>query len=251
VVCRFAPVRAKAAGANSFGGMPQALFDNLPDSFEHSEIGELPKGWRTEALIEQAEWVNGAAYKNMHFSNEPGALPVVKIVELKNGISNNTQFTSTNLGDRYRVSTGDLLFSWPGSPETSIDCFIWPLGDAWLNQHIFAVRPNGKKSKGFLFAILKYLKPRFIETAKNKQTTGLGHVTRADMSQMKVCEPPGPIADWFSLFAQDIYDRIRSNLVEVETLITLRDTLLSKLIPGHLRAPDLAMLGLTDASSAD
>ena len=40
----FEPVRTKAAGATSFRGMPQELFDALPDSFEDSEIGEIPKG---------------------------------------------------------------------------------------------------------------------------------------------------------------------------------------------------------------
>ncbi len=244
----FAPVHAKVAGASSFRGMPQALFDTLPDSFESSEIGEIPKGWATEALIEQAEWVNGAAYKNMHFSNEPDALPVVKIAELKKGISSNTQFTNTNLGERYRITTGDLMLSWSGSPETSIDCFVWPFGDAWLNQHVFAVRANGKKSIGYIFALLKHLKPKFIEIAKNKQTTGLGHVTRADMSQMKICEPEGSLANWFSNFAQDIYDHILGNLVEVETLTALRDTLLPKLISGEQQAPDLAALGLTGVS---
>lgn len=244
----FAPVRAKADGATSFLGMPQDIFEALPSSFEPSEIGEIPKGWTTEPLIEQADWINGASYKNMHFSEKPDALPVVKIAELKKGISANTQFTNTDLGDKYRITTGDLMFSWSGSPETSIDAFIWALGNAWLNQHIFVVRRNGKKTLGYLFALLKHLKPTLIEIAKNKQTTGLGHVTREDMARLQVCEPSEPLLIWISTFAQGIYDRILTNLLEIETLASLRDTLLPKLISGELEAPSLDALGLKAVS---
>ena len=185
----------------------------------------------------------------MHFSDEPDGLPVVKIAELKNGISSNTKFTNTDLGDKFRISTGDLMFSWSGSPETSIDTFIWALGNAWLNQHIFVVRPNGKKSPGYLFALLKFLKQKLIAIARNKQTIGLGHVTRADIRLMQVCEPSKPIVDWFSTFGQGIYDGILTNLLQLEKLSALRDTLLPKLISGELNAPELEALGLTRSTN--
>ncbi len=238
----FEPVHAKAAGATSFRGMPQELFDLLPVDFEQSEIGTIPTGWTTELLIDQAEWVNGAAYKNMHFSDEPDALPVVKIAELKKGINSNTKFTATDLGERFKIGVGELLFSWSGSPETSIDAFVWAGGDAWLNQHVFAVRENGHKSKGYLFALLKHLKPKFIRIATNKQTTGLGHVTRKDMERMHVCSPPEPILEWYSRFADDIYAQLLSNLEQTETLKDVRNTLLPKLISGEIDVPDLEAL---------
>jgi len=247
----FVPVRAKSAGATSFRGMPQALFDQLPETFVPSHIGEIPEGWTTAFLLDQANWVNGAAYKNMHFSNEPDALPVVKIAELKGGIKSNTKFTNTDLGAKYRLRTGDLTFSWSGSPKTSIDAFIWALGDAWLNQHIFAVRPNGNKSIGYLFALLKYLKPSIISIAQNKQTTGLGHITRKDMSRLHICEPPQYMINHFSPFADNIYNRILSNLCEIELLTAFRDALLPKLISGELPAPDLEALGLTPTEAAE
>ena len=71
-------------------------------------------------MYEQANWINGAAYKDMHFSTDVDALPVIKIAELKNGITASTKLTNTDLGERYRISTGELLFSWSGNPDTSI-----------------------------------------------------------------------------------------------------------------------------------
>ena len=40
----FDPVRAKAEGRDP--GLPKYLADLFPDSFEDSELGEIPKGWR-------------------------------------------------------------------------------------------------------------------------------------------------------------------------------------------------------------
>ena len=39
----FDPVRAKAEGRDP--GLPQPLADLFPDSFEDSELGEIPRGW--------------------------------------------------------------------------------------------------------------------------------------------------------------------------------------------------------------
>jgi type I restriction enzyme S subunit len=55
----FEPVRAKAVGATSFPGMPQDLFDTLPDTFEPSEIGDIPRGWEVQPIGELAECVGG------------------------------------------------------------------------------------------------------------------------------------------------------------------------------------------------
>ena len=41
----FDPVRAKAEGRDP--GLPKPLADLFPDSFEDSELGEIPKGWET------------------------------------------------------------------------------------------------------------------------------------------------------------------------------------------------------------
>jgi type I restriction enzyme S subunit len=44
----FAPVRAKAEGRDP--GLPKEIADLFPDSFEDSELGEIPRGWRWEDL---------------------------------------------------------------------------------------------------------------------------------------------------------------------------------------------------------
>ena len=143
--------------------------------------------WEQFSLHELAGWKNGIAFKNNYFCNE--GKPVIKIAELKNGISDQTKYSDQTFDSAYYLTKKDLLFSWSGSPETSIDVFWYDLPDGWLNQHIFKVTPFDKVTKDYMFYVLKYLKPIFIEIAKNKQTTGLGHVTMTDLKNILVRIP--------------------------------------------------------------
>lgn len=143
--------------------------------------------WKTRFLYDLAEWRNGLAFRNISFS-ETGK-PIIKIAELKNGITGQTRFTKKDFDSSVALTKGDMLFSWSGNPETSIDVFTYDLPDGWLNQHIFKVTPR-EVDKSFLFYLLKYLRPVFAAIASNKQTTGLGHVTIKDMKELSVLIPP-------------------------------------------------------------
>src|ERR1044071_3266615 len=48
----FDPVRARAEGRDS--GLPQPLADLFPGSFEDSELGEIPKGWKVATIADLA-----------------------------------------------------------------------------------------------------------------------------------------------------------------------------------------------------
>ena len=233
----FGPTRAKMEARAPY--LSPDLWSLFPDRLD--DEGK-PEGWAYEPLLDQAEWVNGAAYKNMHFSDAPEALPVIKIAELKNGVTGNTQWTATDLGARYLIDDGELLFSWSGNPDTSIDTFLWTGGKAWLNQHIFAVRPNGKRFKPYLHTLLKYLKPEFAELARNKQTTGLGHVTKADMQRMMVCAASSEVHKAFDRLIEPIFNQVLGLQKETRTLAQTRDLLLPRLMSGELRVAEAESL---------
>lgn len=244
----FGPVRRKMAGVTDpiaiMGGLSTdpiratelaALF---PKGFD---VSDLPVDWAGEPVIEQANWVNGAAYKKMHFVAPGEGLPVIKIAELKAGVTSTTGFTNTDLGSRYRIDDGELLFSWSGNPDTSIDTFIWTGGPAWLNQHIFAVRPNGSRTLGFLFAMLKYLNPKFTEIARDKQTTGLGHVTKDDLKRLRVVVPTKAVEAAFDKLVTPIFQKLQAALLENRTLAETRDYLLPRLMSGEVRVGDAVL----------
>jgi len=139
-------------------------------------------------LYDLANWKNGLAFKNIDFS--PTGKPVIKIAELNDGIGPTTAYTEKEYPKEVYLQKGDFLFSWSGNPQTSIDIYKFRMQEGWLNQHIFKVIPNEKLiHRDFFFYLMKALKPNFTKIATNKQTTGLGHVTIADLKRLEVTIP--------------------------------------------------------------
>ncbi|CAN5237510.1 restriction endonuclease subunit S [soil metagenome] len=206
----------------------------FPDELVESEIGEMPKGWEIDSVFNQAEYINGAPFRGKDFSKSKAGLPVIKIAELKSGLTDQTKFTEKDVKDKYHMDSGDILFSWSGNPDTSIDIFIWEGGPGLLNQHIFKIESESKSRKVFNYYFLKSMLPFFKRTAANKQTTGLGHLTQRDLKRKQIHVPSKELITGFSEIAEPIFDKVFSNLVKVQTLSKLRDTLLPKLISGEM-----------------
>lgn len=172
------------------------------------------------SLFELADWKNGLAFKKIDFSAT--GKPVIKIAELKNGITGQTQFTQGDYGSAVSLTKGDMVFSWSGNPETSIDVFWYDLPDGWLNQHIFKVTPKCFVDKNYLYYLLKSLKPKFTAIASNKQTTGLGHVTVKDLKEMIISLPDmivqKAIGDYLAVIDRKVYlnNKINTNLKTIK-----------------------------------
>jgi type I restriction enzyme S subunit len=176
----------------------------------------FPKGWKRSQLYELANWTNGIAFKDINF-DEYG-LPVIKISEIKNGLTDQTKYTKQYFDESVLIRTGDLLFSWSGQPETSIDASWWRGTQGWLNQHIFRVTVKDGIDESFFYYILKYLKPNFIGIARNKQTTGLGHVTKKDLARIEVAYPPLPEQRRIAHILGTLDDKIENNRKTAKTL---------------------------------
>ena len=85
--------------------------------------------------------------------------------------------------------------------------------------------------------MLKYLNPIFAELARNKQTTGLGHVTVADLKRLRVVKPSDSVLQQWNESVDPLIERAFNVAQQAQTLATLRDTLLPRLISGQLRLP--------------
>ena len=169
-------------------GASDRAMDGIPGEASENLYRAQFAGWAIRSMLYPlATWVNGLAFKNIQFS--PTGEPVIKIAEIKGGISSQTKFTEQSFDDSVHVEAGDLLFAWSGQPETSIDAYRWKGPEGWLNQHIFKVTPSSVVDDEFFYYLLKYLRPTFVAIARNKQTTGLGHVTRRDLENLEVALP--------------------------------------------------------------
>lgn len=169
------------------------------------------------SLFDLANWKNGLAFKKNDFADD--GLPIIKIAELNNGISASTSYAKGLYNEDVFIHKGDLLFSWSGNPETSIDIYRYNLQDGWLNQHIFKVTVNESiVIKDYFYYVMKSLKPFFTKIATNKQTTGLGHITISDLKRLSLIVPQKSIQDIVVEILKPLDDKIALNTAINENL---------------------------------
>ena len=167
-------------------------------------------------IYNTAEWLNGTTFKNTERKNK--GIPIIKIAELNRGIGSSTQFYSGDDKDKYLLKRGDFLYSWSGNPETSLDAHYFNLDEGILNQHIFKVSPKKFILKGYLYYLLNFLKPTLMRIAKDKQTTGLGHITIADLKELVIQVPKIHYQKSILSILDPISEKIKLNLKINETL---------------------------------
>lgn len=226
----FDPVRAKAEGRPT--GLPAEISDLFPDSFEDSELGEIPRGWKVKSLDEVAHFLNGLALQKFPPEDGAATLPVIKIAQLKKGDSTGADRCSTAVPSDYVVRDGDMLFSWSGS--LAVD--IWCGGDGALNQHLFKVTSK-TYGKWFFYQWVNHHLPVFQEIAQGKATT-MGHIQRRHLSEAKVLIPPPSLLAAMDSAFTALLDRAFGLRRQAKDLGSTRDALLPKLISGELRIPD-------------
>jgi type I restriction enzyme S subunit len=198
-----------------------------------SELGEIPKGWEVDSLDNIAEFLNGLALQKFPPESDFEYLPVIKIRELRQKDTSNSDKASANIPTKYIIENGDVLFSWSGS--LMID--FWTNGRGALNQHLFKVTSK-EYPKWYYYLWTKYHLSEFIEIAESKATT-MGHIQRQHLSNAKVVIAKESLIRIFSLVFQPIVSKIIDNKIECVELTNLRDTLLPKLISGELEVKNI------------
>lgn len=195
---------------------------------------DVHESYAPAALPALAEFQNGTPFVLDDFCPPGDGLPVIKIAELKRGITGQTRFCRQRDGGR-RIDDGDLLLSWSGNPDTSIDVFLHFGGPAWLNQHIYKVVPPRPSHRAFLFGLLRSLRPTLRDLARAKQTTGLGHVSLKDLRSLQVLAPPAPLLDAFDRMTAPYFAQLAAGTELAASLARTRDALLPRLVTGEAR----------------
>ena len=225
----FDPVRAKTESRDP--GLPKPLAGLFPDSFQDSELGEIPKGWEVRGLDEIACFLNGLALQK-YPPKDGRSLPVIKIAQLRAGDTAGADTANTDLNPDYVVEDGDVLFSWSGS----LECVLWTGGRGALNQHLFKVT-SGEFPKWFYYLWIHQHLADFRHIAAGKATT-MGHIQRHHLNDAKVVVPAGETLKAANDALSPLVDKVIVTRIESRTLAALRDTLLPKLISGELRIED-------------
>jgi type I restriction enzyme S subunit len=234
----FDPVRAKAKGRDA--GLRKHIADLFPDSFEDSELGEIPKGWRVAPIGALARIVGGstpsteqAAYwtGGCHYWATPKDLSRLSTPVLLETERKITDEGLSQIGSRL-LPPGTVLLS-SRAPIGYLAISEIPVA---INQGFIGMLPAEGIPNLFLLYWSEWAHDEIISRANG--STFL-EISKESFRPIPVVTPPNAIFNAFEIMIRPVYARVVSNEREVRTLTNLRDALLPKLISGELRIRDM------------
>lgn len=194
---------------------------------EHIKVVDgIPEGWSAPSFTELAEFINGFAFKPHHW--EEVGLPIVKIPELKEGVRQGTpRYSGSDVPEKLLVHFGDLLFSWSGTFAIE----FWADEDAYLNQHLFLVKPYGNPGAAFLLLALREALPKFANLSVGAT---MKHIRRSALEQTRVLIPGSALLSEFEEMVETIYSLVVNIRRQNTELARARGLLLARLMGGRI-----------------
>ena len=190
----------------------------------------IPARWDVKPIDEVATFLNGLALQKYPLDEVETGLPVIKIRELKQGVTESSDMASSKIPERYIVDDGDLLFSWSGS----LEAVVWTSGKGALNQHLFKV--TSRLPLWYCYQWIRRYLPQYRRIAEGKATT-MGHIQRVHLSDSMVLVPDDPAIRAMDKVLGPLFERQVQLGVESRRLSQARDLLLPKLMSGKVRVP--------------
>ena len=240
----FEPVKAKAAGAPAFPGMPPQTFAALPDTLVNSELGAVPEGWVPKAIGELVEGVFDGPHATPPKSADGGVFLGIK----------NLTGTGIDLSEIRRISeedwprwtkrvvprADDIVFTY----EATIGFFalIPPSLRCCLGRRMALLRPKSDVSPQYLFhyAVATPFQRLLAECTVHGST--VNRTSLSEFPEYPVLWPCEDAIKGFESLARPIWSAIHAADAESRKLATLRDYLLPKLLSGQVRVRDAERL---------
>lgn len=240
----FDPVRAKAEGRPT--GLPQEIEALFPDSFEDSELGQIPRGWTIKELGEVVDIIKGRSYTSNELQESTTALVTLKSFLRGGGYRQDglKPFTGEYKPEQV-VKPGELIISFTdvtqaaeviGKPAIVSANTQFKTLVASLDVGI--VRPKNE-STNIPFLYLLFLTEDYQSHIYGycSGTTVL-HLDKSGIPKYRFVCPTILIIKTFLDIVKPIFSRIEFNIQQSFTLAAIRDALLPKLLSGKIRVQD-------------
>jgi type I restriction enzyme S subunit len=213
----FDPVRAKAEGRPT--GLPAEISDLFPDSFEDSELGEIPSGWEVGGLEEFLVLQRG--FDLPAPQRIKGAYPVVAASGVSGTHNEPMAFAPGVVTGRSGV-LGKVFY---------IQTDFFPLNTTlWAKEFRLATPIYG------------YFILCDIDFAVFNAGSAVPTLNRNHLGSLRFPLPLKALVVSFTEVAIDLMKRNEGIVAEISNLSATRDALLPKLISGEIRIPDAEKL---------
>jgi type I restriction enzyme S subunit len=232
----FDPVHAKMQGRTP-EGMDESTAALFPDSFEESELGLVPKGWRVQSFRETIQIIGGGTPKTSNPDFWDGDIPWFSVVDAPAAsdvfvVDTQKHITQAGLtgSSTKLLPTGTTIISARGT----VGRLALTGCPMTMNQSCYGLRGVAGDSFFTYFST-----KRLVEQLKQRAHGSVfDTITQETFAGVLMCFPNEGAIAAFENSVESLMLRIRENLVQAQTLATLRDTLLPRLISGALRLPD-------------
>lgn len=227
----FDPVRAKAEGRAP--GLPKSIADLFPDSFEDSELGKIPKGWRLAPLPDVID-VNPtrALRKGVE-------APYLDMANMPTRGHSPDEVVDRAFGSGMRFGNGDTLVAritpCLENGKTAFVDFLEAGEVGWGSTEYIVLRPRPPLPDEFAYCLARSTEFRDFAIQRMTGSSGRQRVPAESLSHFRVVVAPKPVAECFGQLIKPLFARSSAANKEGRTLAALRDTLLPKLISGELR----------------
>jgi len=237
----FDPVRAKAEGRAP--GLPKKIADLFPNSFQESELGEIPQGWGVRPIGDLVQVLGGATPS----TKEPaywdrGVHPFCTPKDMSSLTSPVLLDAERHLTDEglAKVSSGHLpvgtvLLS-SRAPIGYLAIIETPVS---VNQGIIAMVCKGELSNLY---VLHWAHANMERIIANANGSTFLEISKQNFRPIKAVVPPRPVLEQFLGMVAPCHQRVVSNLRQVGSLAAIRDTLLPRLLCGQIRIKDTESL---------
>ena len=218
----FEPVKAKAAGADSFPSMPQHVFDALPTRFLDSEIGPVPEGWHSGFLGDVID---------IHDSQR---VPLSRRErEQRSGLFR--YYGATGIIDYVDDFLFDGLFVLVGEDGTVVNDqdgpvvqYVW--GRFWVNNHAHVLTGSNGISTEYLRVLLDHIIIRpFVTGAVQPK------LNQRNLKSVPIVVPPPEATTTFNDIIAPLFAWLRESHDQSLLLESMRNLLLPQLLSGQIR----------------
>ena len=231
----FDPVRAKQQGLAP-AGMDEATAALFPDSFEEAALGSVPKSWRVGTLSELAD-LNARTWSGRSHPERVGYLDLANVKD--NEVATVAEFAFAEAPSRARraLRNGDTIVGTVRPGNRSFAFIHEPEPHLTASTGFAVLSPKAVDSTAFVY--LAATQDASIEHLAHVADGGAYPAVRPDAVSGLVCVVPSTaILRAFNTVACPLLEKVSANQRQTQTLATLRDTLLPRLISGQLRLPE-------------
>jgi len=218
----FDPVKAKAkcssdeeleATAKELG-ISKEILELFPSEFEDSELGMIPKGWSMKLFGEVMTPKKGKVITKKTITE--GDIPVVA-----GGLS------PAYYHNQFNAKAPVITISASGANAGYVNLYsqnIWASDCTYINSNM----------TDFVYTTYLYLKLKQDEITRMQQGAAQPHVYPKDLMRLTIAVPEKSLWEFLENKTKPMFEQIKNNEQEIQTLQKTRDTLLPKLLSGEI-----------------